>query len=467
MVKKLLNGHSKKMLLGFCIYKVVIDFFCIFFPELFPGLSRLGLDISFYNYMLSWLCFFIVIYLYVSLIFDSDRLKKSFSQQIVLFLLLLSVIPFFSMYGAGAISDKCCIYYNVFLYVLLIVWICINHFFYKQKTINRTNTFYGLSISRWKKYVFVTVGFVTATSIVAIFCCSAGVSAFAVGSNIYEQRAMFRQIMNEMPGILVYFISFANIIEILMLVYCLQIKKYLYAVFWMGVCYMHFSLGADKTIFLSVIMSLVLYVVVAKITMIRIIAFQVGLIVICALLSFFDIVFYITSYEQSDFWLAVNSLGSSLPADLFRRLVFEPAYLQNAYVTFFAERAPNYWGLNTDYSVGLGLENYMSDVYCNSPLGFANTGLVGDCFANMGEYGVIVYPIVLAAILFCFDFAFRGKDARIFMGLSLLFVVFLINGMLTTVMLTHGGFVMILMLWCFPYGSDDCEQNNGSTQLNT
>ena len=224
------------------------------------------------------------------------------------------------------------------------------------------------------------------------------------------------------------------------------------------VLYMHFSIAAEKSVLFNVVFAVAIYFAAQKITMLRVVVFQIITAIVCLLLALCHYVYYITDWEQSDLLDLLRWLGSGMPSSLFRRAVFTPAHLQEVWFSFFEDHTPSYWGINTDYSVGPGLDNYISDIYLNSPLGHANTGLLGDCFANMGEYGVFVYPIFIAIILWCFDYVLKGKNVIMFMGLALLFANALMNSMLTTVMISHGGIVMLFMLWCFP--NDAWERND-------
>lgn len=460
MVEELPKGHKTKILALFCLYRLVLDFIYIFWQEFFTGIARLGVEESFDRYVLSWIPFLVLIFFYTCLFFNRDKLKTSFSQQAMLLLILLSVIPFFSMYSAGVISDECCYYYNILFYVLLLVQVGINYFFYTNTTLSEIKNNNHYKICKIKKYFFVIMCSITIFSIIVTFFYFVGGKLYLDGINVYEQRAFFSTIQNNMPRVLVYVLGFANVIEIIMMIYCLHIKKYLYAVFLIIIWYMHFSLAAEKSVFLSVIMAVVIYLVAKKITMGRVIVFHIATALICLFLACFKYIYYVIDCDQSDFFDVVSSLGSPIPADIFRRLVFLPVYLQNLYVGYFADRTPNYWGINPEYSIGPGLENYISDVYFNSPLGHANTGLLGDCFVNMGVYGVLVYPIVLGIILCCFDYVLKGKNAIIFMGLALWFANYIMNSVLTTIMVSHGGFVMLLMLWCFPDDNDGEQKEN-------
>lgn len=450
MVEKLLSGHSRKVLTGFCIYKVLLDFIYIKCQRIFSGILELGLDFSIDKYLFSWLLFLVLTFLFNFFILYKDRLIYSFSQQVYLLLFLVSVVPFFTMYGSGAISETCFFYYNVYMYVLLIAAVTINCCFAGEGAFELLGSIGIGEVTRWKKRLFFIMCAAIITTILIVFFYYIGGTFFVDGLQVYGQRATYSHISKNIPSALLYLLGVANVVEVLLFIYCLQKKEYIYTGLLLLLLYMHFSIAAEKSVLFSVAFAIAIYCVSKNITMFRVVIFNIITALVCMILAFGHCIYYVTDWEQSDLLDLLCWFDIGIPASLFRRVVFLPAYLQDIWVRYFADRAPNYWGINTEYSIGQGVENYISDVYFNSPLGFANTGLLGDCFANMGVYGVFVYPVIIAIVLHCFDYVLRGKNVIIFMGLSLLLVINITNSMLTTLMVSHGGFVMLLMLWCFP-----------------
>ncbi len=452
MVGRLLSGHSEKMLMAFCTYRVAIDSIYILGREFFIGLSIPEPDVSIERYMLSWLLFLFLAYLYNCFIFCEDKLKYSLSQQVILFLFLLSVIPFFSMYGAGVISDECFLYYNIYFYVFLVTEMGINYSLCDVST-DTVTQFYSGKKQKWQRNFFFIMCIIAISAILITFFYYVGGKIYVDGIAVYGQRALFSSIQNNMPRLLVYFISFVIIIEIVMLIYCLRFKKYTCVVLLLFLGYIHFSLAAEKSVLLGVVFAVVLYFLASKLTLVKIVMLNSSLAFICLLLSF-------CAKYCNEMYYSVRALDEMLPwlympLIFLRRVIFIPAHLHDIYCSFFEYRTPSYWGINTEYSIGQGLENYISDIYLDSSLGFANNGLLGDSIANIGVYGVFLYPVLIAFILYAFDYVLKGKgDARIFMGLALMFTIFLMNSQLTTIMISHGGFVMLLMLWCFPDDSN-------------
>lgn len=417
-----------KFIGALALYKLLVDIFYIFCltPDYWG--KKYALSIT---YPVSWATFVIIIGLFVLFAFKTDRLKSSISQQIMILLMLMSVLPVMSFFGGGGITAKVFFYYIIFCVWLLTVLA------YISGISNNTNV---VKLSApVKRVIFFTVCSGAIIAIVFTFFYYLGGNFFVDGLEVYGQRALFAKLQSSMPRALIYVLSVSNIVEIFLILYCLSWKKYKYIPFLLIVWYMHFSLAGEKTVLFSIIFALSIYFIAKKITLFRIVA--VGNCII--LLSSLSVL--LKKFDYVDFVWTSN---------LLRRAMFVPILLQEQYVAFFSDKTPSYWGINPEYSIGQGLENLISDLYYGSSLGHANNGILGDCFVNMGEYGIILYPIVFAIILKAFDWAASGKDARLFFGVTILFVTYVINGMLTTVMVSHGGLVMMLLLWLFPENSE-------------
>lgn len=420
-----------KLLGALTAYKILLDFYYNFCLRPSWEIEEYVFGPSLITYSVSWVVFIIVIGLYMLFAFNRDRLKSSISQQILLLLMVMSVVPVMSFFGGGGMSAKV-----FFYYVIFIVWLLTTST-YISGISNNINI---VKLSEpMKRFMFFIVCIGAILAVVFTFFYYLGGNFFVDGLEVYGQRALFARIQSSMPGVLIYILSVSNIVEIFLILYCLSFKKYKYIPFLLIVWYMHFSLAGEKTVLFSILFVLIIYYIAKQITLLRTVVVG-NFIVLVSSLSVL-----LKKFGHIDF---------SWTANMLRRALFLPALLQEQYVTFFLDKTPSYWGINPEYSIGQGLENLISDLYYGSSLGHANNGILGDCFVNMGEYGIILYPVVLAIILNAFDWAASGKDARLFFGVTILFVTYVINGMLTTVMVSHGGFVMMLLLWLFPEKSE-------------
>lgn len=414
-----------------CFYKILLDIYYIFYlrPNWW-GISDVihhNFESPLLTYVISWIVFVLVCGLFTVLLFDIDRVKTSISQQILLLLMIMSVIPVMSLFGGDGLTCRVFFYYAAFFIWLLIWQVGLNGVFNGKIPI--------VVNSNIKKRFFWGIGIGAILVVIWTFFYYLHGNFFVDGLNVYGQRAIYAKIQSNMPGILVYALSMANIVEIFLLLYCFYWQKYKYIPFLLIVGYMHFSLGGEKTVLFSFLVTMMVYFIAKKITLMRIVVLGIAAVLGLSLSSILYVFCHIN--------LVVG-------VDLLRRVLFLPAVFQEKYVNFFFDKTPNYWGINTQYSLGQGLENIISDLYYNTPLGYANNGLLGDCFANMGEYGIVVYPMILSFILLFFDWAVSGKDARLFFGVVVLFVTYMVNGMLTTVMFSHGGLMMLLLLSLFP-----------------
>ncbi|WP_027396880.1 hypothetical protein [Anaerovibrio lipolyticus] len=416
-----------------CIYRILVDILYNFGLKFSTSRVDFVFSFSIESYLISWLAFLLICGIYIFLFLDENRLSYNFSQQFFVLLFLLSVIPVTVMFGGGGISVEC-----FRGYFLLIIWLLILQ-----------SIVYGLlqheildeeiKRNKWKKSVFAFIGIVFLLVIVVTFFYFNGGNFYSGGLNVYKQRFLWKQMVSAMPIVLTYMLMMANVIEMMLLLFCLRQKKYIVAFVVLVIWYMHFSLGGDKIVLLSLMITVITYYFAKSLSIERI--FYGGCCVVC--LCIFELCLYQFKFLNTD-------LGTTL----LRRILFVPAGLQDCWFDFFTKHDSNLWGINTDYTIGYGLENIISDVYLNEPLGHADTGLLGDCFGNLGLYGIILYPVVLVVILMLFDYVVRRKDCRIFLGVSLLFVMNIMDSMLTTAMVSHGGFLMIIMLWLFPAQND-------------
>ncbi len=414
-----------------CFYKILLDIYYVFYlrPDWcgISGVIHHTFESPLLTYVISWITFVLVCGLFTVLVFDIDRVKTSVSQQILLLLIIMSVIPVMSLFGGDGLTCRVFFYYIAF-FLWLLIWQVGLHGVCEGKTPIAMN-------NNIKKKVFWIIGTGAILVVIWTFFYYLNGNFFLDGLNVYGQRAIYAKIQSTMPGILVYALGMANIVEIFLLLYCFHLKKYKYIPFLLIVGYMHFSLGGEKTVIFSILLTMVSCFIAKIITMARIAFLSSAAVLVLSLASILNV------------FCNINLI---VGVDLLRRVLFLPALLQEQYVDFFSNRTPAYWGINPEYNIGQGIENIISDLYYSSSLGHANNGLLGDCFANMGEYGIVVYPIILAFILLSFDWAASGKDARLFLGVVVLFVTYMVNGMLTTVMFSHGGLMMMLLLWLFP-----------------
>ena len=156
--------------------------------------------------------------------------------------------------------------------------------------------------------------------------------------------------------------------------------------------------------------------------------------------------FVFESYEYS----YLNSL-------LIRRVLFFPPVLDGAYVEFFSVNSKYYWSAS---QIG-GL--FISNIYGVTPpyvIGYeyfadadtsANTGILGSGFANAGFFGVAVYSVITGLLIALLNSYGRRIDHGLVTAISLMTVYNICTSTdLLTAFLTHGAFLLIVLLAFFP-----------------
>jgi hypothetical protein len=105
-----------------------------------------------------------------------------------------------------------------------------------------------------------------------------------------------------------------------------------------------------------------------------------------------------------------------LVASTFRRLMFMPVFLNQAYIDYAHSNGFNYWG---DSKLSLGLVEYRDSVSPANAIGqlitgniatHANTGLIGAGYLNAGFVGVTVYIVIISGCTSFIDNIARIKN---------------------------------------------------------
>lgn len=185
--------------------------------------------------------------------------------------------------------------------------------------------------------------------------------------------------------------------------------------------------GANKAVFAGLIMVLVLYRFDYRKKMNYFLLFLIGV----SLLSLFSSLVL----ENNDLMVLA-----------IRRPFLLPGLLDILYFDFFDSNYL-YWSetitgsfieypYDRPHSFVVGMEYFEKAVWN------ANNGIISDGFMNFGMIGVVINALVIGIYFSILNqFNISGK----FFGLIFLFVFSLISSSLTTVLLTHGGIILLLL----------------------
>ncbi len=116
-----------------------------------------------------------------------------------------------------------------------------------------------------------------------------------------------------------------------------------------------------------------------------------------------------------------------------RRIMYVPALLDSYYYEFFSNNSPTYFaqdkilsrlGLKSPYS--RPVSRVIGDVYANGSN--ANTGLFGDAFSNLGNYSVVIYPVIFLIAMILLDVITNRVSKKYYITVLVSIVMVLLNG---------------------------------------
>ena len=167
--------------------------------------------------------------------------------------------------------------------------------------------------------------------------------------------------------------------------------------------------------------------------------------------------FYFGNYEKKKIWyMGLMLLGITLSimtflpfvriaTNLYRRLLFVPPGMNNHYVrtfannpTLFAHSGLTLGLLNNPYG---SLPIYVGEEVLGIPGLSANVGLFVEGFVGFGYAGVLVSVAMISLIVYIFN---EIKVPVEYFGVVFVFIYYLNNSLISTLLLTHGLFFMII-----------------------
>ncbi len=139
-----------------------------------------------------------------------------------------------------------------------------------------------------------------------------------------------------------------------------------------------------------------------------------------------------------------------------RRTMILPAFLDILYFDLF-DNNHLYWsetfnGIFKDYPYEVPHAFVVGEKYFGYPEWGANNGIISEGFMNWGMAGVFINIIFVA---FYFNIMSQLNISGKFFGLFFLFIFLIISGSLTTVLLTHGGIILLLISFLFLKNTDE------------
>lgn len=190
---------------------------------------------------------------------------------------------------------------------------------------------------------------------------------------------------------------------------------------WLYLC------GAHKAVFFGIIVVVLLYRY----------SYNYKTYLVTKWLVIMSIVAIFSSLFFQNEWLMTISL---------RRVFIVPAFLDSLYFNFFKNNYM-YW---SESFMGK-LIHYPYDMVSSKVIGYnyfkdktwnANNGILSDGYMNWGMMGVLINVFFTALLINYFD---KQKISSRFFGLFVLLFLVLASSKFTTVLLTHGGLILVLL----------------------
>ena len=347
---------------------------------------------------------------------------KTISSTIVTLLNYIYFIPLTSFVGCKGTSMS-------FFVVALVYWALLLLFQWKIPILHLK----PLSHQYSRKFFLV----VTVFSILFVMFISGKYTGFRFTLNfidVYGIRA--ESASYQIPTIAEYLLSSMPIIFAFLLIYWLRQKKYAVCGVLCVVFVFLFSISAHKSQFLFFFLTLFCFFLFRE-WMYRWIS---GFLLLASLLAI----------------LADKLLGMiHLAALFFLRMMYTPVWLAEYYMDFFQSEPLNLFrnGIMGRFS----FSNIYSDTIANvigefNGTGYvANTGMLGDLFANLPTaIGIFLLPLILILCLRLLDMVSSKISIGLFFTIALLYASNFANGSWSNVLLTNGMLLTCVLFYIFP-----------------
>ena len=266
-------------------------------------------------------------------------------------------------------------------------------------------------LPRSKNYFFAIISFV----LLANLFINGYYNGFGIKidlSDVYENRLALRDMA--IPSILNYIKAASYFVGIIALMYALKVRNWTLVIFVISIQLMSFAFGASKTQFFSIFICLIAFFFYSY-------KLRLWATVSLTLILIISIVEY-TKYN------------STLISDIFiRRTLFVPSKISYNMYDFFETPGREYLylrgsifrflGFEDPYASQEGFQRMIGSMYGGNEDTNANTGLLGNDYAQFGWFSLLIFPFLRIYLLKMYDYCAIGIDKRIIVVLSI-FIAF-------------------------------------------
>ncbi len=375
-------------------------------------------------YIVSWL----LLIAFSQLVLKSFLIINRISDEIIFLIFILITVPYTSMVAWGHFNFRATVLmsiYWVFLYLA-------------QRTLTFPQLFSMAKREVKTKSLEKCLNFLCIGSFLLVGFISWKYAHFrfnfSLSSDIvYSIRGQAKE--NVLPSIIRYLFSWTKVTVPILTAYYVSKKNNTMIVFCIITQLLSFGYDGSKTPFLMTLLAL-LFNVFHRFKIEKINRWILLGIVVFVGLGVLEFVFF-KSYVISGVFV--------------RRISFVPNLVSGFYFDFFSNNPPDYFrsSILSDLFDGgpyPALQSSIGSLYMGSSY-WMNCGLFADAFTNMGNLGVLLFPWVLVFFLRVLDNCSRKLDIHIYITSSLYIALSLINSFLSTVLITHGLIVLMILLY--------------------
>ena len=354
----------------------------------------------------------IVIYFFVLIIsfFSSRLIKSHFSITTIYVVLSFLIFPSFILYKYTHSNIYIFLSY-ISLYFFL--YIFLKYFNFKVKT--KKFNFYS------SKFLLVFFSLTLVIPFLISFGTSINYNNLLL-IDVYESREDFYYKSNSFLNYSLSLLS--KIIAPIGLLFSLKSKNVLYSIFFTLIIFYLFLLTGNKLILFGYFVICFFYFVKPEKSFL-----YLSIILIISMISFY--------------FFNINEIGGLL----LRRVFFLPGLLDIYYFDYFDDKhlyySHSFLSFFSDYPYSQLPKKIIAIEYFNNFEMNANNGIISDGFINLGIPGILFNIIIFSIII---TFIKSLKVNMRYYGVVFLFIFSLISSPLSTVLVTHGGLILLLLL---------------------
>lgn len=407
--------------LGYIIlWKIVLDIVYVFVITKEYTHWNMGLNFNFYKYMSS----FIIIVLFLIPI---KRLHSHNTSSSII-VELLSLAYFFPGCTLYAFNDLD----NVFFVYLVVYWCLLLLFYYKIPKLNLGLFKLELNV---KTGVFYIIFFGIAIISLLLILRYSGLRFSLSLDDAYSWRRQLNEL--KIPGVLNYIRVWSVIIVPIGISYFWIVKKRIVAVLLVILQILQYGFDGYRStlLYLFITIAVLLFYKVENRKIVPVAFIFTGI------------------FTLGEFLLKSKSFFANL---LYFRTLFLPPLYSSYYIDFFSNHELDLlrtsilrrFGFMSPYLNYSGFKDYnylIGYIYNSSLEERANTGMLGDAYANFGWFSLIFYPLIVMVLLKILDYCTDGLDHRIKMIICFLMFIAFTNGSLFQVVLTNGLLIICVL----------------------